>query len=55
FNGVALTEGKELYLTIGEAIPEAKIKAGPRINIDYAEEYADKNWRFYIKSDFISG
>lgn len=54
-NGLALTEGKELYLTNGEDISKAEIKSGPRINIDYAEEYAEKNWRFYLKSDFISG
>ena len=55
FNGLSLTAGKALYLTTGEDISEAEIKSGPRINIDYAEEYADKNWRFYLKSDYISG
>lgn len=29
--------------------------ASPRINIDYAEEYVDKPWRFYIKDNkFVS-
>lgn len=27
------------------------IKASPRINIDYAEEYIDKPWRFYIEGN----
>lgn len=27
-----------------------EIECGPRINIDYAEEYASKPWRFYIKN-----
>jgi DNA-3-methyladenine glycosylase len=27
------------------------IKASPRINIDYAEEYIDKPWRFYIEEN----
>ncbi|ANF95160.1 DNA-3-methyladenine glycosylase [Paenibacillus bovis] len=26
------------------------IESGPRINIDYAQEYAAKPWRFYIKN-----
>ncbi|MFW5790241.1 MAG: DNA-3-methyladenine glycosylase [Bacillota bacterium] len=55
YNGLALTEGKELYLTTGEEISKSEIKSGPRINIDYAEEYAEKNWRFYLNSIFISG
>lgn len=55
FNGLSLTEGKELYLTIGEDISDSEIKSRPRINIDYAEEYADKNWRFFIDSVFVSG
>lgn len=55
FNGLSLTESKELYLTSGEDIPESEIRSGPRINIDYAEEFTEKSWRFYINSDFISG
>ncbi len=55
YNGLSLTEGKELYLTIGEDIKESDIKSGPRINIDYADEFTDKDWRFYLDSDFISG
>ena len=55
FNGLSLTESKELYLTSGEDIPESEIRSGPRINIDYAEEFTGKSWRFYINSDFISG
>ncbi len=48
YNGLSLTEGKELYLTIGEDIKESDIKSGPRINIDYADEFTDKDWRFYL-------
>lgn len=32
-----------------ENIPEADIQATPRIGIDYAQEYADKKWRFILK------
>lgn len=32
-----------------------EIGISSRINIDYAEEYKDKPWRFYIKNNsFIS-
>jgi DNA-3-methyladenine glycosylase len=32
-----------------------EIEAAPRVNIDYAEEYKEKKWRFYIKGNkFIS-
>ncbi len=45
--------GDELYLTEGEPVEE--ISAGPRINIDYAEEFIDKEWRFFIKGNgFVS-
>ena len=55
YNGISLIEGRDLYLTSGVELRESEIQSGPRINIDYAEEYADKNWRYFIDSDFISG
>ncbi|MBF8436397.1 DNA-3-methyladenine glycosylase [Halanaerobiaceae bacterium Z-7014] len=55
YNGISLTGGRDLYLTSGIEVSESVIQSGPRINIDYAEEYKDKNWRFFIDSDFISG
>ncbi|WP_322925203.1 DNA-3-methyladenine glycosylase [Paenibacillus campi] len=45
-----LASGSALRL---EASPEQlneEIECGPRINIDYAEEYTAKPWRFYIKN-----
>ncbi len=45
-NGIDLC-GSKLYICHGDS--EAfKIKNSPRINIDYAGEYAHKPWRFYI-------
>lgn len=38
-----------LWLEAGDPAEQLSIVQGPRINIDYAEEYADKPWRFYIK------
>lgn len=47
--------GSELYLKDGPAPPREKIMVSPRVNIDYAEEYRDKLWRFYLKdSPFVS-
>lgn len=44
-NGEDLT-GERLFIEQGEK-PD-NIKSGKRINIDYAEEARDYNWRFYI-------
>jgi DNA-3-methyladenine glycosylase len=52
-NGLDLC-GSELYICDGpkEAF---SMKASPRININYAEEYIDKPWRFYIEgSKYVS-
>ncbi|MDO3413146.1 DNA-3-methyladenine glycosylase [Saccharibacillus sp. CPCC 101409] len=38
-----------LYLEAGDDPHSLPILCGPRINIDYAEEYAAKPWRFWIK------
>lgn len=44
-NGEDLT-GDTLFIEQGER--PANIKSGKRINIDYAQEARDFNWRFYI-------
>ncbi|MGL4345120.1 MAG: DNA-3-methyladenine glycosylase [Cellulosilyticaceae bacterium] len=52
-NEHTLLEEGPLYLIEGEK-PE-KILSTKRINIDYAEEYKDKLWRFYIEGNpFVS-
>ena len=54
FNGCDLVKSNKLYLIENE-IKNLNIKSVPRVNIDYAEEYKDKKWRFYIKGNkFIS-
>ena len=53
-DGIKLTKDNELYI---EDILEnnCEIEKGKRINIDYAEEYKDKLWRFYLKGNsFLS-
>ncbi len=54
-NGIDLC-GNELYIVSNSTSEVNKeIVATPRINIDYAEEYKDKLWRFFLKdNEFIS-
>lgn len=52
-NGLDLC-GNKLYIRDAQNEP-FQIKSSPRINIDYAEEYRDKPWRFYIEgSRYVS-
>jgi len=47
--------GNKVWLEEGEKISRARIASGPRIGIDYAEEWVDKPWRFWIKDNpFVS-
>lgn len=46
-NGLDLC-GNTIFIASDGLNKKYKIKSGPRINIDYAEEYKDKPWRFYI-------
>ena len=44
-----------VWLEEGERIARSRIMSGPRIGIDYAEEWIDKPWRFWIKDNpFVS-
>lgn len=45
--GVDVVTSKEIWLTKGEAIKPNQIVASKRIGIDYAQEWADKPWRFF--------
>jgi DNA-3-methyladenine glycosylase len=47
--------GTRMWIEEGDKIPENKIASGKRIGIDYAEEYAEMPWRFWIKDNpFVS-
>ncbi len=47
--------GKRIRLEEGDKIPENEIDSGKRIGIDYAEEYAEIPWRFWVKNNpFVS-
>ena len=55
FYGEDLVTSKRIWLEEGEKISLSKIVATKRIGIDYAEEWKDKPWRFYIKDNpFVS-
>lgn len=52
-NGKSVLKEGELYII--DAEPCKEIVADKRINIPYAEEFQDKEWRFYIKNNpFVS-
>lgn len=53
-NGMDLTGGT-LFLAEGNAVPDARVAATPRINVDYAGEAAGHPYRFVVKdSPFLS-
>lgn len=43
--------GSQVWIEAGERIRRSQILSGPRIGIDYAEEWVDKPWRFWIKGN----
>ena len=43
--------GNRVWLEDYQTIPPSKISKGPRIGIDYAEDWVDKPWRFWIKDN----
>lgn len=43
--------GEELYIDEYSDVSAADIGVSPRINIDYADEYADCLWRYYIRDN----
>ena len=52
-DGYDLITGEKLYIIDNDE--ELEIENDKRINIDYAEEYKDRPWRFYIAGNsFIS-
>ena len=47
--------GNDVWVEGGEKIPPRRIASGPRIGIDYAQEWIDKPWRFWVKDNsFVS-
>jgi len=47
--------GKRVWLEEGAEFSTSEIASGKRIGIDYAEEFAEKLWRFWVKNNlFVS-
>jgi DNA-3-methyladenine glycosylase len=54
FNGVML-DGDRIWLEPKLSVTAKDIESGPRVGIDYAEEFAAMPWRFWIKGNqFVS-
>jgi DNA-3-methyladenine glycosylase len=54
YNGADLL-GEKVWLEEGETVSDARIASGKRVGIDYAEEFAEKPWRFWVKDNpFVS-
>ena len=43
--------GNRVWLEAAEPVPRSRVLTGPRIGIDYAQEWIDKPWRFWIKDN----
>jgi len=55
FYGEDVVKSKKIWLEVKTKIKPSQIISKKRIGIDYAKEWADKLWRFYIKDNpFIS-
>ena len=50
-NELLVTEKGPLWIAENKEQESFAIVASKRVNIDYAEEYTDKMWRFYIKDN----
>lgn len=51
FNGEDLTGDRVWIEETGRKITARQIAAGPRIGVNYAEEYVAKPWRFWLKDN----
>ncbi|HWT79435.1 MAG TPA: DNA-3-methyladenine glycosylase [Candidatus Methylomirabilis sp.] len=47
--------GERVWIEEGGRIPPSAIACGPRIGVDYAEDWIDKPWRFWVRDNpFVS-
>lgn len=47
--------GERIWVEEYKSVAETDIAAGPRVGIDYAEEFAEMPWRFWVKGNpFVS-
>ena len=43
--------GKKVWIEDAPKISRSRIASGPRVGIDYAEEWVDKPWRFWVRNN----
>jgi DNA-3-methyladenine glycosylase len=43
--------GERVWIEAGRRVPAAAVAAGPRVGIDYAGDWAEKRWRFWIRDN----
>jgi DNA-3-methyladenine glycosylase len=43
--------GDRVWLEDAAQSPRSRIRSGPRVGIDYAQEWVDKPWRFWLKGN----
>jgi DNA-3-methyladenine glycosylase len=44
-----------LHIDVGEVVDEEDIAQSTRVNVDYADEWRDRPWRFYVRNNkFVS-
>ena len=47
--------GDQIWIEEGVTIPAKRIARGPRIGIDYAQQWVNKPWRFWVRDNsFVS-
>ena len=52
-NGIDLLDGE--FHIVDAGINDFEMESSRRVNIDYAEEWIDKPWRFFVKGNtFVS-
>jgi DNA-3-methyladenine glycosylase len=50
FYGLDLTESNTLWLEGDSKVEKSDIKRTPRVGVDYAGDWKDKNWRFILNT-----
>ena len=54
-NGEDLTDSGRIWVEDYRTVKESEISEGPRVGIDYAEEFIDMPWRFWVRgNEFVS-
>lgn len=51
YNGASLSGPRVWIEDAGRVVRQSEIASGPRIGIPYAEEFAERPWRFWVKDN----